>query len=407
MESEILFSESVLSTTEEPQNPETEVLSTTEEPQNVSDSNQSNEGSPNPIPASIPDPTLSTISVIPIVENEVDGDSDGDKNELIVPEGGELVYLDTHFKCFLTAYQQKRFESFSDYYSALVLSLSVEKSVNIQHGYRLKASIVHLIQAAIVNVFSTFYIDSKVDKKTLGFFIKGFTEEYFELITTNFKSIFKESKIFFENYFADNDRNLSHAHLQQLFLSSISITNNKCNGRSDPALDENTCRQVFDDLYTTTIHDTNYRGYGQFIYSMIERAIEQRSIIVAYTILYLYNVLMSIARATWEPFVFSHKIEKSPFLSSILSGTLILKSQPVIEYLFDTKIKFEKYFPVECALIIHATQISNQLNGATGSYVDPKKFLSKTLSIGDQPQSVSKESVAPSSSSSSFFGLFG
>jgi hypothetical protein len=373
------------------QHPNQEIQPSIEEPQ----SDQTNE---------VP----SESSLHTLTSDIVNGDSDGDPNEIIDAVTPKEIFINGSFACNPVGLF-KNARDFTECYQAVVLSLTVEKSLNIQLGYRLKAIIIHRIQTAIINVFSKFCKKDKQSGHDLMFLLGNFTYDYFQLITTHFKQIYKESKPFFDAYFADDERKLSYEMIKSLFLESVSVKNNKNAVAKEPthSNSDDNCQKVFAGLHITTVTDSHIRGFATYIYQMIERAIEQRSIIVAYTLLYLYNILMHGIQIATKA---CHLKDELPleFLHAIISGELIINAQPVVDYLFDTETQFERKFPVECALIIQATHIAGKLNDPRNKFVDTKEILSETLLYKPQSQTKkeSASSSSSSSSSSSFFGGF-
>lgn len=292
------------------------------------------------------------------------------------------------------------YASFSDHIRELVIEISIEKATNLQLGFTKKATTVNLIQTSILNIFKELCSETKKNSELLATILKIFNDEYFEFITKHLNSILKRTKPILDEYFSNENREMNHSFIKSLFFDSVTIKNamnfNLANEKKVKLKDN--AAAILAHLFDIATKETLQKSFAEYIYASIERAVEQRSIIIAYVILYLFNFINYIV-VVLEKEIRVQKFTKPPFLPAFVSGVLISNTQHVIRFLFDPRDRFERLFSMEAALIIQ----SNEMRQRTQDPRHSAEFLKK---LTEKNPSRELQKPSPSSSSSTFFSSF-
>lgn len=291
------------------------------------------------------------------------------------------------------------YASFSDHIRELVIEISIEKATNLQLGFMKKATIVNLIQTSILNIFEKLCTETKENSELLKTILKIFNDEYFEFITKHLNSILKRTKPLLDDYFSNETREMNHSFLKSLFFDSITIKNAMNFNLANEKKVKNNAAAILAHLLDIGTKETLQKAFAEYIYTSIERAVEQRAIIIAYVILYLFNFINYII-IVLEKEIRAQKFTKPPFLPALVSGILISNTQHVIRFLFDPRDRFERLFSMEAAFIMQSNEMRQKTQDPRNSADFLKKLTEKNPS--QEPQKPS-----PSSSSTFFSSFFG
>ncbi len=286
--------------------------------------------------------------------------------------------------------------TFEEFMQELTVEMSVEKATHIRLGFTRKANAVHLIQSAIMQIFSTMCETTKENGVILKLIMQAFSDDYFRFILEYMSPIFKYTKPILDAHFENDCRELSHEFLKHLFetpveLKNVQFANFNWAGQQGMGSD---IPAVFSKLYISVSMDSPWRTFSEYIYKNIERAIEQRFVLVAYTLIYLYNSIMQVTIHNQGDF-FTNKGIPSRLFNVTVSGLLITYTQSVVRYLFSPLTRFEHFFPGECVLIIQSTVMAEKINNPSERVKELKRLTSK------KPANESQES-----SSGGFFSFF-
>lgn len=292
--------------------------------------------------------------------------------------------------------------SFDRRFRDLVSQISIEKIENLQLGFTQKAILFHTIQTAFLNIFLKICEipdgDGFEEGLKLYLILENFKNSYMKFITVHLTSVFKKTKTILDEFFKNDEREMSHEFLSSLFFDTVDVFPSPAGDfQTKPSkvnsLDNASC--IFFNMHMQSVSDSYLNVFSGYIYDNIKRAIEQRFIIAAYTLIYFYNTILQMAYC-----INLHKESSKPKnvdftqFRFMITGILMTYSRQVTRHLFDPAEKFDYFFPLECSLIIQSTTLAKKLENPAARAQE----LSRLTSEKPTPES--------SSSSSGFFGFF-
>lgn len=296
----------------------------------------------------------------------------------------------------LSSLETKSLTSFEDHLRELTTQISIEKVENFGLGFRKKGDINHIIQTAIIHIFSKLCEGTVDDGIILQHILENFKEAYLKFITSHLAVVFKTTKPLLDDFFKNNEREMTYEFLLSLFLESVKLSSSPASNFQTEPLKVNSINNMYDllgYLRIQGISDSYLSDFSRYIYENIKRAIEQRFIIAAYTLLYYYTAILQIAYYINIHDVFTKtKGMDNSYVKSMITGILISFTQSLTRYLFHPAEKFDYFFPLECSLIIQSTAMAEKIKNPLTRATELAKLTSSK--------------PTPEPSSSGFFGFF-